>query len=165
MKIHHSQQQKGAVLVTTLVFLILLTLLTVTSLSTTTMEERMALNSQEVSKRLQVADSGISKVFNDQRMLETYSYCDPSDCNKFDNDSETGNEYGGSGTTNVGLKYRMTYVGDYALGATDVSKASGTTVFDRSFFDIEVKATNLSSKHNRTIKAGAYGLVQNSNKN
>lgn len=163
MKIERTKQ-KGAVLITTLVFLVLLTLLSVTTISTTTMEERMALNSQEMAKNLQVADSGISKMFNDELIYTHMSYCDPSDCSDFDDDSVYGDEYGGSGSSGIGVKYRMTHIGDYAGGPTSVEKAYGAG-FQRSYFDFEVKATNLNTKQKKLVKSGAYGISQIKSKN
>lgn len=52
------------VLITALVFLVILTLLGVTSLSTNTLDERMASNSQDVNRAFQAAESGINIAFN-----------------------------------------------------------------------------------------------------
>ncbi len=56
--------QRGAVLVTALVFLVILTLLGITSMSTNTLEERMAGNFQDANRAFQAAESGLSAAFN-----------------------------------------------------------------------------------------------------
>jgi len=58
------KSQQGVVLVTGLVFLVILTLLGITSLSTNTLEERMAANTQDINRAFQAAESGINVAFN-----------------------------------------------------------------------------------------------------
>lgn len=58
------KSQQGVVLITGLVFLVILTLLGITALSTNTLEERMAANSQDINRAFQAAESGISVAFN-----------------------------------------------------------------------------------------------------
>lgn len=62
--INTTDSQRGAVLVTALVFLVILTLLGITSMSTNTLEERMAGNSQDANRAFQAAESGLSAAFN-----------------------------------------------------------------------------------------------------
>lgn len=56
--------QSGAVLITTLVLLLILTLLGLTTMTTSTIEERMAANSQEVSRSFHAADAGLTTAFS-----------------------------------------------------------------------------------------------------
>tara|TARA_R110002094_G_scaffold130509_1_gene124023 strand:- start:3610 stop:4089 length:480 start_codon:yes stop_codon:yes gene_type:complete len=58
-------QQRGAVLFTTLMFMIILTMLAVTSMSTNTLEEKMAANSQETNYSFQAAESALPVAWND----------------------------------------------------------------------------------------------------
>ena len=64
-------RQAGAVLITALIMLVLLTLLGIGSITTTTMEERMAANNQEISRAFQAASSGLSMVFSDEDAFAT----------------------------------------------------------------------------------------------
>ena len=57
-------RQQGIVLITGLVFLVILTLLSITAMSTNTLEERMAVNSQDVNRAFQAAESGLSIAFS-----------------------------------------------------------------------------------------------------
>ena len=65
ISINTAFNQHGAVLVTALVFLVILTLLGITSMSTNTLEERMAGNSQDINRAFQAAESGLSAAFYD----------------------------------------------------------------------------------------------------
>ncbi len=62
--INTTDNQRGAVLVTALVFLVILTLLGITSMSTNTLEERMAGNAQDANRAFQAAESGLRAAFN-----------------------------------------------------------------------------------------------------
>lgn len=55
--------QRGAVLVVAMVLLLVLTMLGVTALNTTSVEERMAANSQEQARAFQAAEAGVSAFF------------------------------------------------------------------------------------------------------
>lgn len=57
--------QTGTVLVVAMILLLVLTMLGVTALNTTSMEERMASNSQEQARAFQAAETGVSKGFFD----------------------------------------------------------------------------------------------------
>lgn len=57
--------QKGAALITALVMLVILTMLGLSTLTTNTMNERMAANSQEVNRAFQAAESGLDLAYAD----------------------------------------------------------------------------------------------------
>ena len=58
-------RQNGAALITALVMLVILTMLGLSSMSTNTMEERMAANSQEINRAFQAAESGLDQGYTD----------------------------------------------------------------------------------------------------
>jgi type IV pilus assembly protein PilX len=68
--------QNGAVLVTALIMLVILTLLGLSSMSTTTMEERMAANAQELTRAFQAASSGLEMVLGDGDAFATTNTLD-----------------------------------------------------------------------------------------
>jgi len=70
-RLHPLKQQRGAVLITALIMLVILTLLGLSSISTTTMEERMAANTQEITRAFNAASTGIAQVFNDEDAFDT----------------------------------------------------------------------------------------------
>ena len=80
MKYQHTilsrTSQQGAVLITALMLLVILTILGITSMSTTTMEERMAANSQEINRAFQAASTGLEIVFNDGKAFDTRNTVD-----------------------------------------------------------------------------------------
>ena len=70
------QKQHGAVLVVAMIFLIIMTLLAVSGMGATSLEERMAANSQETAKAFQAAETGLSQALSDLNSYDltgTYS--------------------------------------------------------------------------------------------
>lgn len=65
------KQQNGAVLMTALIMLVLLTMLGLTSMNNTTMQERMASNTQLLNRAFQAASTGIEIVFADGDAFDT----------------------------------------------------------------------------------------------
>lgn len=57
--------ERGAVLIVAMILLVVLTLLGLTTMNTTSLEEKMAANSQEFNRAFQTAESGLSLGFND----------------------------------------------------------------------------------------------------
>jgi len=65
---HHlsvRSSQCGAALITALVLLTVVTMLAIASMGTTSLEEKMAANSQEVNRAFQTAEAGLEKAFQD----------------------------------------------------------------------------------------------------
>ena len=72
-------QQEGVALITALVILVMLTLLEISTLSTSSMEERMAANSQELNRAFQVADTGLARIFDNPDALNTVAAVNATD--------------------------------------------------------------------------------------
>ena len=69
-------RESGAVLIVAMILLVLLTLLGVTAMNTTSLEEKMASNTQEQVRAFQAAETGLSQAFNDDAAYDisgTYS--------------------------------------------------------------------------------------------
>lgn len=64
-------RQHGAVLITSLVLLLIMTLLGLTTMSTSSTEERMASNNQEMNRAFHAADAGLASAFMDGNSLDT----------------------------------------------------------------------------------------------
>ncbi len=64
-------RQRGAAFITALVMLVLVTILAMSSITRTTMDERMAANSQQVNQAFQAAETGLSLVWNDANAFST----------------------------------------------------------------------------------------------
>jgi len=70
------QHQSGAALVTSLILLTVVTLLAITSMSTNTLEEKMASNSQEMNRAFQTAETGLAKILADDDAFNTTNSVD-----------------------------------------------------------------------------------------
>ena len=73
MKLHHCtyKSEAGAALITALIFLVIMTLLALTSMNTTTLEEKMAANSQEINRVFQAAETGLARAYTDDLAFNT----------------------------------------------------------------------------------------------
>jgi type IV pilus assembly protein PilX len=66
-------RQKGAALIAAMVILLIMTIIGVTAISTTALEQKMAVNMQETNRALQAAESGLSKAINLAGAFQLYS--------------------------------------------------------------------------------------------
>ena len=57
------QRERGTVLIIALILLLVMTMLGITALNTTSLEEKMAANTQETSRAFQTAEAGLSNAF------------------------------------------------------------------------------------------------------
>jgi Tfp pilus assembly protein PilX len=153
-------QQQGAVLVTALILLVLLTMLGVTSMSTTTMEERMAANSQEINRAFQAASTGLEIVFNDGKAFDTRNtietdggsndpYSDPDDPTRDKSDSTVG------GTGSNAYLAKATYNSVYRQSTTPPRGSGWDSTFAYYHFDLSSTGTTASGASS-TLHAGAY---------
>jgi type IV pilus assembly protein PilX len=144
--------QNGAVLITALVMLVILTLLGLSSISTTTMEERMAANNQEILRAFQAASSGLAMVFDDEDAFATNNTeeTDGTGSDPFDKNANVGATGGGNpyaATTVYNSIYRQ---------STAPPRGSG---WDSNFayYHFNLSATgSTNTGANTTIHAGAY---------
>lgn len=144
-------RQQGAILITALIMLVILTLLGLSSISTTTMEERMSANSQDISRAFQAASTGIAKVFNDEAAFATV--------NTISTDGVSGDPYdksasvGAGGTNSYGAttKYNSVY-----RQMTVPPRGSGWDA-TYGFYHFDLSASgNTDSGATTTLHAGAY---------
>jgi len=59
------RRQTGTTLIVALILLLVLTMLGVSALNTTTLEEKMAANTQEINRAFQAAEAGVDLAFED----------------------------------------------------------------------------------------------------
>ncbi|MFP6780947.1 MAG: PilX N-terminal domain-containing pilus assembly protein, partial [Gammaproteobacteria bacterium] len=64
-------RQRGAALITALVMLTIMTLLAISSMSTNTLEEKMASNAQQVERAFHTAETGLQMVLADNNAFDT----------------------------------------------------------------------------------------------
>ncbi len=144
------EQQTGAVLLTALVLLVIMTMLGITSMSTATLEEKMAANSQDINRSFQTAETGLEMVFND------------------DNAFNTGNTTVTDGTAADIYTPAAAIVGNYLasvtynsilLQAIPAPRGSGWNPATTSFYYFNQSATsNTQSGSTSTINGGAYQI-------
>jgi len=133
--------QRGVALVTALVLLVILTMLGLSSMRTNVLEERMAANSQEITRAFQTAESGIEMAFDD---ADSFSVSNTVDNPKTGGDPD----FAGQG---IDLAYEVIF-----MQTTPPKRGSG---WDSSFafyhFDISSDANTTSGAASR-LHAGAY---------
>ena len=71
-------RQRGAVLIVSLILLVVMTLLGVSSMNSTSLEEKMAANSQVTTRAFQTAETGLSIAFNDNNAYDLSGSYDPA---------------------------------------------------------------------------------------
>lgn len=132
--------QNGAALITALVMLVILTMLGLSSMSTNTMEERMAANSQESNRAFQAAEAGLDQAYAD---------VDSFDLNATEENPNSFNQQ--IGNYNADLNYSI-----YFLQQTPPKRGSG---WDNNYslyhFDTTSSASTASGA-SVTIHAGSY---------
>ncbi len=137
--------QGGAVLIVSLIILIILTLIGVSGMTTTSMEERMASNSQEIQRAFQAAESGVALAFQD--------------VDSFNLSAEVNT--GQTSITNSDDDYDTTteYVGE---SAPPINSGYSATKFQASHFNIESTGHShggvASGGAEAVLNAGAYQI-------
>ncbi len=140
------RQQQGVVLVTALVFLVILTLLGITAMSTNTLDERMASNSQDLNRAFQAAESGITKAFFSAGTFAG---------------TTTGFTSAGShadlGVYKSDLNFNSNYSGSSPISFTNINSAASAGTFKYHYFNVESTSTLQSrgTEMTNTVGAGA----------
>jgi hypothetical protein len=140
---HVANRQNGAALITALVVLIILTLLAISTLSTSTMEERMAFNSQEINRSFQTADSGITIIFADPDALNTVV-------------PYTGTETVGTSTVNYDSVFRESVPIDRSSNLSQMWEAGK---YSKYYFDLNSSSQTVSGITTE-IEGGAFQISE-----
>jgi len=134
-------KQRGAVLITALVLLVILTMLGLSSMTTNTMEERMAANSQEKNRAFQAAETGLELAF--------------SNADSFNINNTVDNPITGTDSNFGAYDATVTYKAGFRQ-QTPPRRGSG---WDSSYalyhFDVNSTATTVGGS-TKTIHAGSY---------
>ena len=137
------ERQSGAVLLVAMVILVILTLLGVTVMHTTSLQERMASNTQEQVHAFQAAETGLNQAFADNLAYDLTS-------------TYTG---GATPTTFAGSADSASYIPTF-LGFSPPPPGShySATIFHTAHFNFRAtgtSATNLSA----VLNGGAYQIA------
>ena len=148
-------RQQGAVLIISLVFLIILTMLAITSMSTNTLEERMAANAVENNIVFQAAESVAPVAWN--------SFWGQTDPEKYRPGAlqgkapDTITDFDGNRTE---VKYLAAYEQESTpqrcAGDTTPAQCSEVGQTSRQFYRIKTTATNADTKVSATVHIGGY---------
>jgi Tfp pilus assembly protein PilX len=131
--------------------LVLLTLLGIGSITTTTMEERMAANNQEITRAFQAASTGLSRVFTDEDAFAT--------TNTEDSDGTVDDPYNKSASVGAtgGNAYNATATYNSVFRQVTVPPRGSGWDNTYGFYHFDLSATgSTDSGAVSTIHAGAY---------
>jgi type IV pilus assembly protein PilX len=140
----HMRRQSGAVLIVAMILLVVLTLLGVTAMNTTSLEEKMASNTQEQVHAFQAAETGISQAFSDNAAYNIAGTC------------------GGGGVVSTdfaGSANDLTYCSNF-MGFSSPPPGSlfSATSFQAAHFNFR-STGNSGSNVAATLNGGAYQIA------
>ena len=146
--------QRGAALITALIMLVILTMLGLTSITTTTMEEKMAANSQEVNRAFQAASTGLALVFGDNDAFSTI--------NTRNSDGVTGDPYNKADATIGGYgansyTANATYNSVYQQATVPPRGSGWDTTYRFYHFDLS-SSGSIASGAVAELHGGAYQI-------
>lgn len=134
-------RQSGAVLIVAMIILVILTLLGVTAMNTTSLQERIASNTQEQVHAFQAAETGLNQAFADNLAYDiTGTYSTPSAT------------FAGSGDS---AEYKTTFLGFSPPPPGSLYSATSFQAAHFNFRATGTSATNLSI----VLNGGAYQIA------
>jgi len=144
--------QRGAVLVVALVLLTVLTFIAVTALNTSSMEQKMAGNTQENHRAFHTAETGLSSIFSDSSKFVLTTDATLVDC-----------------PAGTGTKIILSNIGDYLANSTVCTgfvtwtappRGSGYSASTFSAAHFEMTSTGgTTSQASVEIHGGAYQIA------
>jgi type IV pilus assembly protein PilX len=148
--------QSGAILITALVMLVLLTMLGLSTMNTSTLEEKMAANSQEINRAFQTAETGLEIAMTDADAFTTANTVDDNgtvddytdDIYSYENTNSSLSSYGAS----------VTYRAEYRQKVSP-PRGSGwdKSIYSYFYFDLSGEASTPSGAA-ATVHGGAYQI-------
>jgi type II secretory pathway pseudopilin PulG len=132
------------VLIVAMVILVILTLLGVTAMNTSSLEEKMASNTQEQVRTFQAAETGISQAGKDTDAFNPKGTCGASDVVSID--------FAGSGNSHT---YCSTFMGWSAIPPGGELWGAGFRAANWNFRSTGTSGSNRS----KTLNGGAYQIA------
>lgn len=136
-----ARRQSGAVLIVAMILLVVLTLLGVTAMNTSSLEEKMASNTQEQVHAFQAAETGISQAFNDTSAYDLDGTCGVSEV--------VSTDFAGSAND---LKYCSNFMG---MSPPPPGSLYSATSFQAAHFNFR-STGNSGTNVAATLNGGAY---------
>jgi len=158
-----TRKQSGAALVTALVLLTIMTMLAMTSMSTNTLEEKMAANVQEMNRAFQIAESGLKLAMGDADAFDPINSVNDNGT-PFD-ESDDIYDYQVTNTTlstayTTEIVYRAWFREEKGAGG---SRGGGYDV-DKSLFFFDLESTgSTQTAISTSVHSGAYQVGPGSN--
>jgi len=151
-------RQRGAVLIVSLILLIVMTLLGVSSMNSTSLEEKMAANSQETTRRFQAAETGLSISFNDNSAYDLSGAYNPDAQTVPDTSDtvDTSSAFQGWSPPPAGSLYSATSFQAAHFNFTSAAAVGPDTV-------ITAGALDCGASQCTTLNAGAYQIAPKQN--
>lgn len=143
------REQSGAVLMTALVLLVIMTMLGLSSMSTSTLEERMAANSQDINRSFQTAETGLELVFNDEEAFNT--------SNTSDSDGTANDLYTPTAVTVGSYNASVTYNAVLLQAARPPRNSGWDSSYAFYHFDLDATSTTPAGA-TTTVHGGAYQI-------
>ncbi|MBL4621304.1 MAG: hypothetical protein JKY89_02805 [Immundisolibacteraceae bacterium] len=147
-----AQHQQGAVLIVALVLLTVLTFIAVTALNTSSMEEKMAGNTQESHRSFQTAETGLANTFADSGLFVLTEDAGLAGC-----------------AADAGTQLNLNDIGDYSADGvvcttfimwTQPPRGSGYSATSFSAAHFEMVSTGTTDSQATTIlNAGAFQIA------
>ena len=142
--------QGGAVLIVSLILLAVLTLLGLSTMSTTSLEEKMAANTQESTRAFQIAETGLARAFRTTGLSEL-TKLEPEPVKLANSQRKVGE-----------VTYAIRRNGEYP---PPVGSLFSATHFRSQHFDVESEGKTWSGDESNRIRsvhhAGAYQIIPN----
>lgn len=151
-----NKKESGAILITALVMLVILTLLGLSTISTSTLEEKMAANSQEINRAFQTAETGLEIAMTDDTAFTTTNLVDDNGTV----DDYTDDIYSYEATNNSLSSYgaSTTYRAEYRQ-KTSPPRGSGwdASIYAFYYFDLSGTGSTPSGAASE-VHGGAYQI-------
>lgn len=147
-------KQSGAILITALVMLVILTMLGLSTMSTSTLEEKMAANSQEINRAFQTAETGLEIAMTDQNAFTTTNVVDDNGTVDDYTDDIYAYENTNSSLSNYGAS--VTYKAEYRQ-KTSPPRGSGWDASTYAYYYFDLSGTGSTpSGASAEVHGGAY---------
>ncbi|MEM7469098.1 MAG: PilX N-terminal domain-containing pilus assembly protein [Pseudomonadota bacterium] len=157
MTILNKRNQSGAALVTALVLLTIMTVLAITSMSTNTLEEKMAANAQEMNRAFQLAESGLQIALADGNAFDYTNLV--NDQGTFDKADDV---YDYTPVpldeTDLGTSYEadITYRAWFREEKNTIARGRRGWDVGKVYFFFDLQSTGNTRATSATVSAGAY---------
>ena len=151
-----TRTQSGAALVTALVLLTIMTMLAMTSMSTNTLEEKMAANAQEMNRAFQVAEAGLRLAMVDANAFDyTNAFTDGG--TPFDESDDTYDYEVTNTTLSSGYTTQVRYRAWFREETNTIARGGPGWDVGKVYFFFDLESTgSTTTATSTTVGSGAF---------